>query len=34
MHECQENAEEYSHTGECITQIWLEGNEKNIEILF
>jgi hypothetical protein len=30
MHECQENAEEYSHTGECIMQILPGGNEEYI----
>jgi hypothetical protein len=34
MHECQENTEELSHTGECITQILPGGNEKNTEISF
>jgi len=29
MHDCQENTEEYSHTGECMTQILPGGNEKN-----
>jgi len=29
MHECEENAEEHSHKGECIMQILPGGNEKN-----